>query len=113
MRKIKEDIYNIRFAIILIIIYVLLTEILFKKICPINILFNIDCPGCGLTRATIALLKGDIYSSLNYNPTCILWLITILLFIIDRYIKKLLIKPFPYLFIIVSIITIIWYLFLK
>ena len=113
MNKLKEDIYNIRFAIILIIIYVLLTEIIFGKICPINILFNVDCPGCGLTRAAIALFTLNIKKSLEFNSTCILWLITILLFIIDRYIKKLSIKPFPYLFIIVSIITIIWYLFFK
>ena len=113
MSKLKEDIYTYRFAIILVIIYIVLAELVFGKTCPINILFNIDCPGCGLTRATIALLKGNIRESFTYNPTCILWLSSILLFIVDRYIKKLWIKPFPFLFIFTSVITLIWYFFIK
>jgi len=27
--------------------------------CPIKLAFGIPCPGCGLTRATISLLRGD------------------------------------------------------
>lgn len=26
-----------------------------------------DCPGCGITRATLALLDGDIYQAFRYN----------------------------------------------
>ena len=36
--------------------------------CPIKKYLHIYCPGCGGTRATDALLAGDIVSSLYYNP---------------------------------------------
>ena len=30
-------------------------------------LFRIPCSGCGLTRAIIYFMKGDIYTSIKYN----------------------------------------------
>ena len=98
MAQLKKDLKNYWYAILLVIIYILTMEIIFHKTCIFQILFHIDCPGCGLTRATISLFKGNIKESLHYNYSCIFWLITILLFIIDRYIKPLKIKPFPVLF---------------
>jgi len=35
--------------------------------CSINQIFGIYCPGCGLTRAGIALLKLDFYQAFRYN----------------------------------------------
>lgn len=37
------------------------------KICPMQLLFSIPCPGCGLTRSFICLLQGDVKQSLYYN----------------------------------------------
>lgn len=36
--------------------------------CPIKAQWNIDCPGCGGTRATKHLITGDIPSALSFNP---------------------------------------------
>lgn len=36
--------------------------------CPFRQLTGLPCPGCGLTRATVALLRGDIRAMLFFHP---------------------------------------------
>jgi len=37
-------------------------------LCPTAALFGVPCPGCGLTRATLALLHGDVGAALHLHP---------------------------------------------
>ncbi|HRW21715.1 MAG TPA: DUF2752 domain-containing protein [Bacteroidales bacterium] len=39
--------------------------------CPFKLLTGHDCPGCGMQRALIELLKGDIKSSFLHYPALI------------------------------------------
>lgn len=44
--------------------------VLFKlplMICPWKQLTSLPCPGCGMTRSTMALLHGDFVASLRHN----------------------------------------------
>jgi len=41
--------------------------------CPIAGSLGIPCPGCGLTRATLALLQGDWHGALHFHP--LVWLL--------------------------------------
>jgi hypothetical protein len=36
--------------------------------CPIAIVTGHPCPGCGLTRATMALLDGDLQEAMRLHP---------------------------------------------
>ena len=36
--------------------------------CPTALFLGIPCPGCGLTRATLALLRGDLGAALHFHP---------------------------------------------
>ncbi|HEX6764876.1 MAG TPA: DUF2752 domain-containing protein [Polyangiaceae bacterium] len=36
--------------------------------CPTALFLGIPCPGCGLTRATLALLHGDFGAALRFHP---------------------------------------------
>ena len=109
--KIINDLKQLKIAIIIIIFYCTIMQIIFGTVCPVKAFFKIDCPGCGLTHATIELLKGNLKKSFDYNPTCTLWLLSIMLYFIDRYFYKLKIKPFPLLFIITTLVTLIRYFY--
>ena len=37
-------------------------------VCPSAALLGIPCPGCGLTRATLAVLRGDFAAALRFHP---------------------------------------------
>lgn len=43
-------------------------------LCPMASTFGVPCPGCGLTRATLALLHGDVPGALRFHP--LVWLLT-------------------------------------
>ena len=36
--------------------------------CPVAALGGVPCPGCGLGRATLALLRGDVHGALHLHP---------------------------------------------
>lgn len=37
-------------------------------LCPVAIVSHHPCPGCGLTRATLAMLHGDLHAALHFHP---------------------------------------------
>jgi hypothetical protein len=37
-------------------------------VCPLRTMTGIPCPFCGMTRAVVAAVHGDIFGSLRYNP---------------------------------------------
>ncbi|WP_347954847.1 DUF2752 domain-containing protein [Gordonia aichiensis] len=39
--------------------------------CPIKVLLNIDCPGCGATRALDALMHGDPGAAMHFNALAV------------------------------------------
>ena len=41
------------------------------KLCPFAIISGHPCPGCGLTRATVALLQGHLAEALRFHPLSI------------------------------------------
>lgn len=36
--------------------------------CPFHELTNLYCPGCGITRMFLSILKFDLYQAFRYNP---------------------------------------------
>lgn len=50
--------------------------------------FGIDCPGCGLQRAFISLLRGHLSESLHYHAALIPFLLTIVLLVAQLILKR-------------------------
>jgi len=46
--------------------------------CTIKSLTGYECPGCGMQRAFIALLRGELVDSFSYNASLLPFLITII-----------------------------------
>lgn len=46
--------------------------------CSVKSLLGIECPGCGMQRAFVALLRGHLAESLSLNASLLPFLVTIL-----------------------------------
>ncbi|RLD68475.1 MAG: DUF2752 domain-containing protein [Bacteroidetes bacterium] len=55
--------------------------------CPYIYFFGIECPGCGMQRALIELLKGNLVESIQYYPALIPLLFLFLMLIIHLVFK--------------------------
>ncbi|MDE5755115.1 MAG: DUF2752 domain-containing protein [Oscillospiraceae bacterium] len=57
-------------------------------VCPFYAFTNIYCPGCGGTRALLALLNGKILLSLHENPAVLLLAICCILYASEKILKS-------------------------
>lgn len=68
-------------------------NMLFEKIinseCIIHKCFRLYCPGCGGTRAAIALLHLDLVKSLRYNPIVLLLFLDIIFITVLKVKEKI------------------------
>ena len=61
--------------------------------CPFFRLTGIPCPGCGLTRAVILLLKGDLQASLRFHAFAPLVLLTAVALILVLLLPRSITQP--------------------
>ncbi len=66
-KKHKKMMLVFLFAVYFTLSYLVLN--LLNTTCIFIYLFDIPCPGCGMTRALLSILKLDFKSAFIYNPT--------------------------------------------
>jgi len=81
--SIKLILINNKKGILLVGVYIAMSQAMFSYICPSMWLLGLPCPACGLTRAGISLLRLDFSGAINYNPS-----IFLVPFAIYAYIKR-------------------------
>ena len=75
--------------VILLIIYLLVSSYFHFYIpCPIHKLTGLYCPGCGITRMLLSILKLDFIKAFKYNPLVFISLPIGIYLYIDYLIKK-------------------------
>lgn len=84
--RVRNDIIQNRVALFILVLYFLLTGLLFGEVCPLKLLTGLPCPGCGLVRGCLSFLTFQFELSLYYNVTAGLWIAGILYLLICRYI---------------------------
>ncbi len=69
-----------------IVISISIIIIFFFYKCPTKLIFGIDCPGCGMTRAYKALLRLDFVTAFHFHP---LFPLPAVVFVYEIFKKKL------------------------
>lgn len=73
---------------------------------------GIECPGCGMQRAFILLLKGDIAASIHTYPSLIPLLFMFVYLVLHLFFKfKHGARVLLYLFVINSVIIVFFYVY--
>jgi hypothetical protein len=61
--------------------------------CPFFKVLNIPCPGCGLTRACMLLLRGDLYAALRFHAFAPIFVVLIFLTIVCAFLPNSITDP--------------------
>lgn len=91
--RIFADMKKNRVILCAILFYMALTQFLFHSVCPSAILFGFPCPACGLTRAGLLLLRGDLAGAFEMHPAIFPWAAFLLYLCFFRYVLG---KKAPY-----------------
>ncbi|MCF0206405.1 MAG: DUF2752 domain-containing protein [Bacteroidales bacterium] len=79
--------------------------------CPVKHYFGIECPGCGMQRSIVELLKGNFAESFILYPPLIPNIILIILLIVNLYTNsEIALKILKYALISDAIIILVNYL---
>lgn len=78
---------------------------LFHIGCPIKYFSGISCPGCGMSRAVLAVLRLDFEAAFYYHPLFLLTPIMFLLFLFEFFIHPMLYKITWVLIIVLFLLT--------
>ena len=85
--RIKQDIGQHGAGVLAVVVLYFVMHALFGAFCPSVIVTGFPCPGCGMTRAVLYLLKGQFLRSWALNPAAGLWGLWALWFAFERYIR--------------------------
>lgn len=88
LRLLAGDLRRLCPAAAAILAYGVVTHLLFDRFCPMLILTDFPCPGCGMTRALFLVLTGHFSAAWKFQPPVYGWIFLGLAFGVRRYVIK-------------------------
>lgn len=58
---------------------------LWNASCPLLLILGIPCPGCGLTRGLLCLLRFNFSGAAIINPTIYAWALFFIIYVLTKY----------------------------
>jgi hypothetical protein len=99
----------------LLIVYLLPKNFLFENkstMCIHKILFDFECPGCGMTRALNLALHGSFKEATSFNTAVIPFLIVVILYLLGYFgNNKTILLSYKYSLILFTITILSQYIF--
>ena len=83
--RIKTDFHKMKFIVPGIVLFYVQYNLISFSTCPMILVTGMPCPFCGMTRAGVALLKGDFLSAFYWHPMIYGIFIIMLYVIVVRY----------------------------
>lgn len=71
-----------------ILLFAVIVAFYFTYGCPIRFFTGVACPGCGMSRALLALLKFDFSLAFEMHPLVFLLPVAVIIYFIRRLIPK-------------------------
>lgn len=94
IERIEKDIRQFWVAGAAFVVYYLVMRAVFGAFCPFLIITGFPCAGCGLTRAGLYLLQGNIARAAAMNPSIFIVLLFLAYCGYYRYVRGTKIKGF-------------------
>lgn len=85
-RAIRRDWDSYKTGLLMAAAIVAGVSLLGHGLCPSRELLGLPCPGCGLTRSILLILRGRFAESWQLQPFGYAWLALAMVFILDRYV---------------------------
>lgn len=73
LQRVLQDLYLLRIALPVLLLYGILAWLVFHTVCPFAILTGFACPSCGMTRAVLLFLFGQFRLSFSMHPMALFW----------------------------------------
>lgn len=110
-KRIFRDVKEYWIVAVSYFIYYFLSLHIFKASCPVVFVTGLPCPGCGMTRAVIAILRFDFAKAFELNPVSFPIVLFVIAFFFFRYFIGKTPKVFKVFFAILGVMLFLRYLY--
>lgn len=114
-RSLKQQLLALGLAVAFCVIYLIFGDMLGVYVpCIFRKITHLYCPGCGITRMLAAILTGDFYQALRYNPLICILLPLAIVYLVDYLInqargqKSLLVRTPNWVWILMIVVLVIY-----